>query len=83
MGPGRGFGPPPGEGMHEKMKDPLPKSVKEVPSYLKKVFGGTLRRLFYIFKLVFEAQPLILFMMIFMAVYNGVSPVISAAITIP
>ena len=81
MGPGRGFGPPPGEGMHEKMKDPLPKSVKEVPSYLKKVFGGTLRRLFYIFKLVFEAQPLILFMMIFMAVYNGVSPVISAAIS--
>ncbi|MBQ8236161.1 MAG: ABC transporter ATP-binding protein [Clostridia bacterium] len=63
------------------MKEPLPKSIKEVPSYLKKVFGGTFRRLLYIFKLVFEAQPLILFMMIFMAVFNGVVPVISAAIS--
>ena len=52
MGPGRGFGPPMGHEMREKMKEPLPKNIKDVPSYLKKVFGGTLRRLFYIFKLV-------------------------------
>lgn len=81
MGPGRGFGPPMGHEMREKMKEPLPKHLKEVPGYLKKVLGGTFRRLFYIFRLVFEAQPLILFMMIFMAVFNGVVPVISAAIS--
>lgn len=80
MGP-YGFGPPPGEGMREKMKEPLPKSIKDLPRYLKRVFGGTFRRLFYIFKLVFEAQPLILFMMVFMAVFNGVVPVISASIS--
>ena len=67
--------------MREKMKEPKPKSLKEVPSYLGKVLGGTLRRLFYIFKLVWEAQPIILFMMIFMAAFNGVVPVISAWIT--
>ncbi len=81
MAPRMDFGPPPGESMHEKMKDPKPKNLKEVPEYLKKIFGGTFRRLFCIFMLVWEAQPFILFMMIFMAVFNGVVPVISAWIS--
>ncbi len=79
-----GFRPPPGanmQNMHEKMKDPKPKNIREVPGYLKKVFSGTFRRLFYIFMLVWEAQPLILFTMIFMAIFNGVVPVISAWIS--
>ena len=80
MGPGR-FGPPPGESMRDKMKAPKPKNIKELPEYLGKVVGGTLKRLFYIFRLVWEAQPIILFTMIFMAVFNGVVPVISAWIT--
>ena len=80
MGPGR-FGPPPGESMREKMKEPKPKNLKDVPSYVKNVLGGTFRRLFYIFKLVWEAQPIILFTMVFMAVFNGVVPVISAWIS--
>ena len=78
MGP---FGPPPGQSMRDKMKDPKPKSLKEVPTYLKTVMKGTFRRLFAIFKLVWESQPLILFTMIFMAVWNGVIPVVSAQIS--
>ena len=79
MGPG--FGPPKNAEMREKMKDPKPTSIKEVPAYLKNVLRGTFRRLFAIFRLVWEAQPLILFTMVFMAVFNGVVPVISAWIS--
>ena len=63
MGPG--FGPPNPE-MINKLKEPKPKSIKEVPRYLKNVFGGTFSRLFYIFKLVWEAKPLLLFVMLFL-----------------
>ncbi|MBQ9467946.1 MAG: ABC transporter ATP-binding protein [Clostridia bacterium] len=79
MGPG--YGPPPGKGMHERMKEPAPKRIKDVPKYVKNVMKGTFRRLFTIFRLVWDAQPLILFTMIFMAVWNGVTPVISAWIS--
>ena len=77
MGPG--FGPPNPE-MINKLKEPKPKTIKEVPKYLKNVFGGTFSRLFYIFKLVWEAKPLLLFVMIFMTIYNGVMPLVGTLI---
>ena len=36
MGPGGFMGPPP-SAMNEKLKEPLPKRLREVPGYLKKV----------------------------------------------
>ncbi len=78
MGPG--FGPPPREIM-DKLKEPKPKNIKELPRYLKNVISGFFSRLFYIFRLVWETGPWILFVMIFMAVFNGVIPVIGAVIT--
>jgi len=77
MGPG--FGPP-NHDMINKMKEPPPKSIKDVPRYLKKVWGGTFSRLFYIFKLVWEAKPLLLFVMMFMTLYNGVMPLVGTLI---
>ena len=79
MGPG--FGGPPS--MHEldKLKPQKPHGIKEVPSYLKNLFAGFFSRLFYIFRLVWETGPWILFVMIFMAIFNGVIPVIGASIT--
>jgi len=76
MGPGF-FGPP-----HNELNNPpKPKSVKELPAYLKKLMSGFFSRLFYIFRLVWETGPWILFVMIFMSVFNGVIPVIGASIT--
>ena len=77
-------GPPPGFGgpghATDKLKPPKPKSLKQVPEYLKQLLGGFFSRLFYIFRLVWDAKPWILFVMIFMAVFNGVRPVIDAHI---
>ena len=79
MGPGR-FGPPMHE-MNEKLKEPLPKSLREVPGYLKRVLKSFFSRLGYIMKLVWEAKKSLLLLMIFMAMFNGVSPVFSAYIS--
>ena len=57
-----------------------PKSIREVPGYLLKLCSGFFFRLFYIFGLVWNAKPWILFVMVIMAVYNGVSPVLNAYI---
>ena len=79
MGPGFG-GPPPTREL-DKLRLPKPKKLSEVPSYLKKLLSGFFSRLFYIFGLVWETGPWILFVMIFMAIFNGVIPVIGATIT--
>ncbi len=68
-------------GMEEQMKAAKPKSLKEVPHYLKEVVGGTASRLLYIFKLVWEAKPSLLLVMLFMTVYNGVMPLVGTLIT--
>lgn len=75
------MGPPPGAGRQtDKLKPPKPKNIKEVPHYVWTVVSGSLYRLFYIFKLVWEARPSLLFIMIFMSIFNGVIPVIGALI---
>ncbi len=68
------------EKMIAMLKEPKPKSLKEVPSYLWRVVSKFFYRLFYIFRLVWETKPWILIFMVFMAVWNGVTPVISAYI---
>lgn len=82
MGP-MGFGPP-GMGREEmmaKLREPKPKSIKEVPRYLRNITKSFFERLFYTVKLVWEARPSLVFLMIFMAIFNGVSPVIGAFIS--
>lgn len=82
MGPGRDFfmGPHSDEAT-DKLKEPKPKSTKEIPGYLKRLITKFFFRLFYIFTLVWETKPWILFLMLFMAVFNGIIPVIGAYIT--
>ena len=79
MGPG---GPPPG--MHsaiDKLREPKPKNIKEVPGYLYRVISKFFYRLFYIFSLVWETKPFILFSLLILSVILGVLPVISAKIS--
>lgn len=70
------FGP-----QRDRFKVPPPKSIREVPDYLKKTVGATFSRLFYIFKLVWETQPFLLIFMMFMAIFNGVMPLVGTLIT--
>ncbi len=80
MGPMMGPPPGAGRGQNDKLKPPRPKNIGEVPGYLKKLVSGFFYRLIYIFKLVWEAQPSLLFIMLFMSVFNGVIPVVGARI---
>lgn len=48
---------------------------------MKKMLSGFFFRLFYILKLVWDARKSLLLILIFMALFNGVSPVISAYIS--
>ena len=81
MGPGGGGGyRGRREQMIEKMKEPKPESLKEVPGYLWRLVSKFFYRLFYIFRIVWDTKPWILLFMIFMAIWNGATPVISAYI---
>ena len=81
MGPG-GFGPPPGgRGGYQYEKVPLPKNIGDVPRYLRELLGGFFYRLFYTFVLVWQTDPLILFTMLFISVFDGVTPIIGSLIT--
>ncbi len=79
-GPGGGYFRGRREQMTEKLKEPKPQSLREVPDYLKRLISKFFYRLFYIFRLVWDTRPWILLFMVFMAVWNGVTPVISAYI---
>ncbi|MGM9646275.1 MAG: hypothetical protein ACI3XS_06260, partial [Eubacteriales bacterium] len=74
------FGGPPPK-ITEDMKIKKPSSLREVPAYIKKVVGGFFSRYIYIFRLVWETSPFILFIMSFTAVFNGIFPVAGAYIT--
>lgn len=73
------FGPPPLKTVNDGIKKPT--SIKEVPSYVKKLIGGFFSRYAYIFSLVWETSPLITVSMVFSAIFNGVFPVAGAFIT--
>jgi len=64
----------------DKLKPKKPESIGEVPGYIRKVVGGFFYRLFYIFKLVWEARPMLMIFMALMALLNGVLPVVNAYI---
>jgi len=77
MGPG-GFGPP---SRYQYERVASPKGLSDVPRYLKELLGGFFTRLFYIFGLVWKTGPWILFFMSFIAIFNGIVPVISSLIS--
>ncbi len=74
-----GFGPPPLR--PEQPKIPKPKHIKEVPGYLGTVFGGFFKRFFYIIKLVWKTGKWIPFLLFFVALFKGITPVIGAKIS--
>ena len=73
-------GPPPGVNFRYE-KVPPPKSIADVPRYLKELCGGFFSRLAYIFRLVWKTGPWILFAMLAISLLQGITPVIG--ITLP
>ncbi len=75
---------PPPAGRHGKVNEqyriPRPARLREVPSYLRKLFGSFFSRLLYIFRLVYDTKKSMLLFMVVMAVLNGVFPVLNAYI---
>ena len=58
-----------------------PKNLKEVPTYLKELLGGFFTRFAYIVKLVWDTGHWILFLLSFVALFKGITPVIGALIS--
>ena len=69
--------PPP---QKNENKIPRPESISEIPGYLRHLIGDFFTRLLYIYRIVWETRPWILFVTLFIAIFNGVVPVISAKI---
>ena len=81
MGAPPGFFGGPQDKARDALREPKPTSIREVPGYLRRVTGKFLHRLVYIFRIVWDTRPWILFFMVFMAIFNGVTPVIGAWIS--
>ena len=74
------WGPPPNNNATEKLKEPRPERLRDVPGYVWRTVSKFFSRLFYIFRLVWEAKPWILFVMVGHSILNGVLPVVGAVI---
>ena len=66
---------------YDHKKVPAPKSISDVPRYLAELLGGFFSRFGYIVRLVWRTGWWILFLLSFMALFRGVSPVIGALIS--
>ena len=58
-----------------------PKSLRDVPRYLKELFGGFFKRFFYIVKLVWRTGHWIPLLLSFVALFKGITPVIGSLIS--
>ncbi len=60
---------------------PRPKSIKELPQHLITLLSGFFHRFFYILKLVWKTGRWIPFLLFFVALFRGISPVIGSLIS--
>ncbi len=58
-----------------------PKSIKQVPKYIKQLVSSFFSRYFFIFKLVWETNPAYLFLLGLVALFSGLFPILGAYIT--
>ena len=61
--------------------EPFPKTLREIPKFLKELISGFIYRLGYIFGIVWHAGPWILFCLMFTSVFAGVMPVVGSLIS--
>ena len=75
IGPHRMFGRP-----SDQPKEKFPKDIRKWPAFIFKRIKSVFNRLIYIYKIVWEANPFIILMMLAMSLFNGFQPVINAYI---
>ncbi|MBO7359635.1 MAG: ABC transporter ATP-binding protein [Clostridia bacterium] len=66
---------------YEHQKVAPPENFRDLFRFLKELMGGLFGRLWYIFVLVWKTDPFILFLMMFIAVFDGVMPPIGTVIS--
>ena len=71
---------PPGNKVNDQYRVERPKRLRDIPKYIKRLIGDTSERMFYIVKLVWEANRGIMFVMAFMTLFNGIMPVMGSLI---
>lgn len=71
--------PPPMPYEHKKVAPP--KNFKDLFRFLKEIFGGFFTRFFYIIKLVWDSGKWILFLLSFVALFQGVAPIVNSIIS--
>ena len=76
---GGGFGGQKMPYTHEAVA--APKGLRDLPRYMKELLGGFFIRFAYIVKLVWNTGHWILFLLSFVALFKGVTPVIGALIS--
>ncbi len=64
-----------------KNKPQLPQGIKDLPRYLKAVIGGFFSRLAYIVRMVWKTGPWILVMMVLIAIFSGIMPIIGSLLS--
>ncbi|MBR6728374.1 MAG: ABC transporter ATP-binding protein, partial [Clostridia bacterium] len=70
---------PPGQYQYDRV--PPPRSVRDLPRFLRQLLGGFFGRLFYTFGLVWKSGPAFLFLMSFVALFNGLMPLVGALLS--
>lgn len=68
-----------GEIIYDKV--PPPSSIRDIPRYLSELIGGFFTRFFYIVKLVWQSGKWILFLLSFIAIFKGITPVIGSLLS--
>ena len=72
------MGPPTG---YQYDKVAPPKSPKDLLRFMHELLGGFFGRLLYVFQLVWKSGPLFLFLMSFIALFEGVMPIVGSLIS--
>ena len=65
----------------ERQKAAPPKNLKELFRYLKEIVGGFFTRFFYIIALVWDSGKWILFLLSFVALFQGIAPIVNSIIS--
>ncbi|MBO4283917.1 MAG: ABC transporter ATP-binding protein [Clostridia bacterium] len=60
---------------------PPPKNIADVPRFLRELIGGFFSRLGYIFALVWQTGPWILFVKSFIALFQGAMPIVGSLLS--
>jgi len=77
----RGTISPPGSMGFQYERVAPPTGINDIPRYLRELLGGCFKIFIYIIALVWHTGPWILFAMSFIAIFQGVTPVIGSLIS--